>query len=88
MGALITDLEAFLDPNHPNDVVNFLIFAVSFGGVLTTISYYAILIIILPFIALPKLKEKLGSKSLQVYGFVAGITFWGAVDGLYITLFV
>jgi hypothetical protein len=88
IGALITDLEAFLDPNHPNDVVNFLIFAVSFGGVLANISYHVILIVILPFVAVPKLKEKLGPKSLQAYVFVAGITFWGAADGLYIILFV
>ena len=88
VGALITDLEALFNPNHPNDILNFLIFAVSFGGFLTTISYYAILIIILPFIALPTLKKKLGPRSLRIYSFVAGISFWGAVDGLYITLFV
>jgi len=88
VGVLSTDLEAFFNPNHPEDILNFLIFAVSFGGILSSISYYLILIVILPFVALPTLKAKLGSRSLRVYGFIAGVTFWGAVDGLYITLFV
>jgi hypothetical protein len=40
----------------------------------------------MPFVAIPKLKKKLGPKSLHVYSFVAGVTFWGAINGLYILL--
>jgi len=85
-GVLITDLEALWEPTHPIEILDFFVFSLSFGGFLATFSYFVMLIIILPFIALPDLKKKLGSKALAVYVFVAGITFWGAIDGLYIML--
>jgi len=68
--------------------LNFLIFSLSFGGYLATFSYYVILIVLLPFVAIPELKKKLGPKFFSAYVFAAGITFWGAVDGLFIMLFV
>jgi len=83
---VITDIEALLDEDHPTDPLEFVIYSFSFGGFIATFSYYVILIIILPFVALPKLKKKLGPKALAVYVFVCGITFEGAIDGLYIML--
>jgi len=85
-GVLITDLEALGDPNHPNEILDFFVFSLNFGGFLANFSYYVILIIILPFVVLPDLKKTLGSRALSLYVFVAGVTFWGAVDGLYIML--
>ena len=85
---LLTDLEALGQPSHHDDLLNFLIFSLSFGGYLTNFSYYVILIVLLPFVAIPELKKKLGPKPFSVYVFAAGISFWGAVDGLYIMLFV
>ena len=85
-GVLITDLEALADPNHPNEILDFFVFSLNFGGFLATFSYYVILIIILPFVAIPDLKKKLGSRALSFYVFVAGVTFWGAINGLYIML--
>jgi len=85
-GFIITDLEALWEPTHPNEILSFFVFSLSFGGYLASFSYFLMLIIILPFVALPDLKKKLGSKGLSVYVFVAGVTFWGAVDGLYVML--
>jgi len=85
---LLTDLEALGQPSHYDDLSNFLIFSLSFGGYLTNFSYYVILIVLLPFVAIPDLKKKLGPKLFSVYTFAAGISFWGAVDGLFIMLFV
>ena len=85
-GFLITELEALWDPTHPNEVFDFFVFSLNFGGYLAKFSYYVILIIILPFVVLPDLKKTLGSRALSLYVFVAGVTFWGAVDGLYIML--
>jgi len=85
---ILVELEGLGEPNHPDELLNFFIFSLSYGGFFVTISYYVMLIIILPFVAFPDLKKKLGPRALSVYVFVAGITFWGAIDGLYIRLFL
>jgi len=85
---IIIELEGLGQSNHPDDILNFFIFSLSYGGYFAAISYYVMLIIILPIIAFPDLKEKLGSRIMSAYVFVAGVTFWGAVDGLYIRLFL
>jgi hypothetical protein len=83
---VITELEALGESSHPDDLLNFFIFSLSFGGSIAKFSYYVILIVLLPIVAIPKLKKKLGPKSMLVYVFAAGVTFWGAVDGLFIML--
>jgi hypothetical protein len=86
IGIAISGLEAFWDTDHPEDSISFFIYSLTFGGFFANLSYYLILIVIMPFVAIPKLKKKLGPKSLHVYSFVAGVTFWGAIAGLYILL--
>lgn len=86
VGFGLTILEGFTAKSHPDDPIGFLAFSLLFGGYIVKISYFVLLIIILPIIAIPKLKKKLGSKSFTAYSVAAGITFWGAVDGLFILL--
>ena len=80
------EIEAFSVEDHPEDSLGFLLFSLTRGGYFAGVMYYALLLIILPFVAIPQLKKKLTPKSFQVYSFVCGITFWGAVDGLYVLL--
>jgi hypothetical protein len=79
---IISILEALADHSHPENPLIFFIFSVSFAGYIVKFSYFVILIIILPFVAIPKLKKKLGPKSTSVYVFAAGITLWGAIEGI------
>lgn len=44
------------------------------------------MIFILPTVAVPQIKNKLGTKVMNAYYFTAGITFCGAIDGLEIIL--
>ncbi len=79
---VISIFEALADHSHPDNPLIFFIFSVSFAGYIVKFSYFILLIIILPFVAIPKLKKKLGSKSTSVYVFAAGITLWGAIEGM------
>ena len=86
LGFVIMEIEAFSVEDHPKDSLGFLLFSLTRGGYFAGVMYYVLLIIILPFVAIPQLKKKLTSKSFHVYSFVCGITFWGAVDGFYVLL--
>ena len=83
---VISILEALAENSHPDNPLIFFIFSLSYAGYIVKFSYYVILIVLLPIVAIPKLKKKLGPKSMLVYVFAAGVTFWGAVDGLFIML--
>jgi len=85
-GIVIAGFESYWDVEHPEDSLRFIIFSMSYRGFFANVSYYIILIIILPLIVIPQLKKKMSPKVLDAYYFIAGITFWGAVDGLYIIL--
>ena len=87
-GIAISGIEAFWESDHPEESLTFFIFSLTYGGFFANLSYYLILIVILPFVAIPQLKKKLNAKALLLYAFVTGITFWGAIDGLYIMLFL
>ena len=87
-GIAISGIEAFWESDHPEELLTFFIFSLTYGEFFVNMSYYLILIVILPFIAIPQLKKKLTPKALLLYSFVTGITFWGAIDGLYIILFL
>ena len=79
---LISILEALADNSHPDNPLIFFIFCLSYTGYIVKFSYFIILIVILPLVTIPKLKNKLGSKSTSVYVFAAGITLWGAIEGI------
>jgi len=86
LGFIIMEIEAYSVADHPEDSLGFLLFSLTRGGYFAGVMYYVLLIIILPFVAIPQLKKKLTPKSFHVYSFVCGITFWGAVNGFYILL--
>lgn len=71
---------------HPLDEASLFIFSNTQGGFYLKNMYFIMIIIILPFVAIPELKKKLGPKSLHLYCFVAGVTFWGSIFGLYLSL--
>ena len=85
-GIGISMVEVIWESGQPEDPLTLFVRSVTNGGFYVNISYYLILIFILPIIAIPQLKKRLPSKAILVYIFASGITFWGAVDGLYILL--
>ena len=85
-GFLISEADAFSDTNHPDNLSEFLVYSVHYGGFFGNMSYYIILNLLLPPIVIPQIKSKMGSKVLSAYFLAAGISFWAAADGIYIIL--
>jgi hypothetical protein len=85
-GFLISEADAFSNTNHPNNLSEFLFYSVHYSGFFGNMSYYIILILLLPTIVIPQIKNKMGSRVMPAYFLAAGISFWAAADGIYIIL--
>jgi len=82
-GFLISGLEVIWESDNPIVTLSIFLSGITFSGFLAKTSYYFILIIMLPIMVIPQLKKKLSPKIILVYTFAAGITFWGAINGIY-----
>jgi len=85
-GFLISEADAFTNSNHPENLSEFLAYSIHYGGFFGNMTYYIILILLLPTLVIPQIKTKLGSRVLAAYFLAAGISFWAAADGIYIVL--
>ncbi len=57
------------------DPANYLINSYSLSSEIGKLSYYILLAVLLPFVAIIPLKKRLSEKHLFLYSFLAGITF-------------
>ena len=57
------------------DPANYLISSYSLSSDIGKLSYYILLAVLLPFVAIAPLKKRLSEKHLFLYSFLAGITF-------------
>ena len=57
------------------DPADYLINSYSLSSDIGKLSYYTLLVILLPFVAITPLKKRLSEKYLLLYCFLAGITF-------------
>ena len=57
------------------DPANYLINSYSLSSDIGKLSYYILLAVLLPFVAIAPLKKRLSEKHLFLYSFLAGITF-------------
>lgn len=85
-GFLISEADAFSNTSHPDNLSEFLFYSVHYGGFFGNMSYYIILIFLLPIIVIPQIKSKMDARVLNAYYIGAGISFWAAADGIYIIL--
>lgn len=85
-GFLISEADAFSNASHPDNFSEFLVYSVHYGGFFGNMSYYIILILLLPTIVIPQIKSKMGPSVMPFYFLAAGISFWAAADGIYIIL--
>jgi len=67
----------------PEESIEYFFYSVSFTGPYVRLAYYSLLVIILPFLAVPQFKEKLGKKSYYTYTLLSGITFGFSIVGIY-----
>ncbi len=57
------------------DPADYLINSYSLSSDIGKLSYYTLLVVLLPFVAIAPLKKRLSEKHLILYSFLAGITF-------------
>ena len=76
VGVIILELEDVGDfVELQEDPVGYLYNSYSLSSDIGKIGYYALLAILLPFVAIAPLKKRLTEKHLKVYSFLSGITF-------------
>jgi hypothetical protein len=80
---LISMGEVFELEELPVDPKEYLLYSISFTGAYLRLLYYSLLVIVIPVITVPQLKEKLSKRVHYVYVLLSGITFGFSIVGIY-----
>jgi hypothetical protein len=67
----------------PHDPVEYFIYSISFSGAYMRLLYYSLLVVVIPFMTIPQLKEKLSKRTHYAYVLLSGITFGFSIVGIY-----
>ncbi len=80
---LISMGEVFELETLPDDPMEYFMYSISFSGGYLRLLYYSLLVVVIPFMTIPQLKEKLTNRIHYVYVLLSGITFGFSVVGIY-----
>ena len=80
---LISMGEIFELETLPDEPSEYLKFSISFTGPYIRLFYYSLLVVVIPFMTIPQLKEKISNKLHYVYVLLSGITFGFSIVGIY-----
>lgn len=83
---VISISEVFELEQLPDDPLEFLQYTISFSGGYVRLLYYSLLVVVIPFIAIPQLDAKVSKKVHYIYIFLSGITFGFSIIGVYTVL--
>jgi hypothetical protein len=80
---LISMGEVFELETLPDEPTEYLQYSISFTGPYMRLLYYSLLVVVIPFMTIPQLKERLSKKVHYVYVFLSGITLGFSIVGIY-----
>ncbi len=83
---LISMTEVFELEQLPDEPIEYLQYTISFSGGYIRLLYYSLLVVVIPFIAIPQLNAKISKKVHYVYIFLSGLTFGFSTVGVYTVL--
>ena len=80
---LISMGEIFELDTLPDDPAEFLQYSISFTGPYMRLLYYSLLVVVIPTMTIPQIKEKMSNRIHYVYVLLSGITFGFSIVGIY-----